>query len=159
MTTVTASGPVTSSGGATPNIALTSPSRGYGQGSAATLTTSPQTVADVLLVPSNTGKLQISAWCIVNSADESEQEYVVGISDGTHVLFESAPITIAAGGTSTFAVTIDSDLPTGNGTTPATYLLGSPVTISLVLAELGGSTGDLTLAQFGSGILVKENVV
>lgn len=159
VTVVTATAPITSTGGTSPNIAATNPSRVYGRGSAATLTNSPQIIADGALVPSNTGKLQISVWTIVaNSSPDVVRQFVPAIVDGSsNLLWNGTPVSVAAGSSAAFAVTIDSDLPTGGSATPHTYTLGVTATINFTLAELSASSGFLTTSDGSSGILIKEN--
>jgi hypothetical protein len=159
VTNVTATAPVTSTGGLTPNIALTSPSRGYGIGTVDNpIGAAYATIATVTLVPSNTGKLQISPWgAVLNGNAEVPETFQYQLIDGANnVLFTSPQIQAPANATGSFAVTIDSDLNAGG--TPETYALGVPVTINLQIKDVHNS-GQLSIAAGASGLLVKENVV
>lgn len=159
VTNVSGTAPITvTNPTTTPVVALTSPSRGYGIGTLDNpLGALFATVATVTLVPTNTGKLQISPWVsVLNGNAEVPQTFQYQVTDGTHVLFTSPQIQAPANATGSHAVTIDSDLNAGG--TPETYPLGVSVTINLQILDVHNS-GQLSLAAGASGLLVKENVV
>jgi hypothetical protein len=159
VTTVTATGPVTITGvpTVTPNVTLTSPSRVYANATPLVPLTGSFTIfAQATLTPSNTGKLQISVQAVVFNNSEVTGDYQVQIDDGTHTLYSSNAIITPTAAENIFAITIDSDLPTGSGT-PETYPLGVPVTIFMRLRESPTIAGFLQATS--GGLLVKENVV
>jgi hypothetical protein len=156
VTTVTATAPITSTGGAAPNIAATSPSRVYGIGVGQNpIATSPGTpIATATLTPSNTGKLQITAWLNVVNIVEAAHSYAFTITDGLgNTLFTSPFVEVPFNASGWASVTIDSDLNAGG--TPHTYALGVPTMLTLTVIAVDASS--LAVAAGGSGLLVKEN--